>query len=145
MGDRDTPFIVIERSGSFTSFLWGGLIGAGIMLLLAPATGQEARRELKRSARRLREASEDALQDLQDSLTETVSDVRREVDDRVDSARRAYTTGRQAAQDTRQDLSRRLAETRSAVKRDLRPAPEPDVAPRTTSGGPPGTETGAAG
>ena len=48
----DEPYVVIEQSqGSFGSFLVGIAIGAGVALLLAPDSGIETRRRLRRSAR----------------------------------------------------------------------------------------------
>ena len=47
----DEAYVVIERtSGSFGSFLVGIAVGAGVALLLAPDSGLETRRRLRRSA-----------------------------------------------------------------------------------------------
>jgi gas vesicle protein len=49
-----------ERSAQQTGvgmgmgFLWGALVGAGLALLMAPASGTETRRKLGETARRLR-------------------------------------------------------------------------------------------
>ena len=117
MAHRDEPFIVIERSGSLSSFLWGALLGAGAMLLYAPRSGAQARRELAASMNRLRERSEDAVAEVRDSFDATVDDVRREVDARVDAARFAYDRGRDLARDTRDDVGRRVREARDDIGR----------------------------
>jgi len=41
-------------NGSAVGFLTGALIGAGVALLLAPASGSETRRRIGQTARRLR-------------------------------------------------------------------------------------------
>lgn len=47
--------MVNNGSASAMGFLTGALIGAGVALLLAPASGSETRRRLSQTARRLRE------------------------------------------------------------------------------------------
>lgn len=105
----DTPYIVVERrSGSFSSFLWGALLGAGAALLLAPRSGEETRRELRDGARRLREGAEGAMRQVQETVNSTVGDLRVQVTDRMESARSAVEAGREAARRTREDLERRV-------------------------------------
>ena len=58
--ERDVIYVEREDAGSDrTSPLWwlllGGLVGAGVALLLAPRTGAETRRELGTQARRLQD------------------------------------------------------------------------------------------
>ena len=41
-------------AGMGMGFLWGALVGAGVALLMAPASGTETRKKLGETARRLR-------------------------------------------------------------------------------------------
>lgn len=47
----------------FTGLLLGSLIGAGVMLLMAPQSGKKTRRQLRRRGRELREQTTDAVDD----------------------------------------------------------------------------------
>lgn len=47
----------------FTGLLLGSLIGAGVMLLMAPQSGKKTRRQLRRRGRDLREQTTDAVDD----------------------------------------------------------------------------------
>jgi gas vesicle protein len=49
-----------------TGFMIGAVLGAGIALLLAPATGEETRRRLGETARRLRDNTGEALDNVRE-------------------------------------------------------------------------------
>ena len=126
--DDDEPYVVIEkRSGSPASFLWGLAIGAGLALLFAPDSGEETRRRLGRSARRVRSTAQDAAEDLRENVSDKYQHARQAVEDRIDSARQAIElkkaqateairAGREAAQQARDELERRIAETKAAYR-----------------------------
>lgn len=126
--EADEPFVVIEkRSGSAGSFFWGIALGAGLALLLAPRSGEETRRELRKGARRVRTAARETAEELADSVVDRYEHARHSVNEQVDSARRALTlkkrqaseairAGREAAQQARDDLERRIAETKAAYQ-----------------------------
>ncbi|HJU64148.1 MAG TPA: YtxH domain-containing protein [Gemmatimonadaceae bacterium] len=126
--EADEPFVVIEkRSGSAGSFFWGIALGAGLALLLAPRSGAETRRELKRGARRVRTAARETAEELADSVVDRYEHARHSVGEQVDSARRAINlkkrqaseairAGREAAQQARDELERRIAETKAAYQ-----------------------------
>lgn len=134
------PYVVIEKSsGGVGTFLLGIAIGAGLALLLAPRSGEETRRGLTRSARRVKRAAEDAVTAASERVGETFENARQRVEEKLDQARasidvkrdqvhRAVQAGRDAAQQAREDLERRLAETKAAynagaqVARDARAA-----------------------
>lgn len=64
-----------------TGFMFGAVVGAGIALLLAPATGEETRRRLKESASRLRDNADDAMNQVKERFDEArhgVQDMARE-------------------------------------------------------------------
>jgi gas vesicle protein len=113
----DQPYIVIERrSGSFSGFLWGALVGAGVAMLFAPRSGRETRDEIRAGAVRLRDRAEEAVRGVRDTVTDTIGGVRGEVEGRIDAAREAFDAGRRAARETRQDMEMRVREVRAGVR-----------------------------
>lgn len=107
----DLPVIVVERrSGGFSSFLWGALLGAGLALLYSPRSGKETRREIADGAHRLKDATQDAVRRAQNAVSGGIEEVREQVNHRVGSARQAMDAGREAARAARTDLERRVHE-----------------------------------
>src|SRR5258706_15304809 len=89
--DENEPYVVIERESSagIMPFIIGAALGAGVALLLAPRSGAATRRDIKRRAKRVRRAAEDAVSDETHNVTDTFSDARRRVEEQIDSAREA--------------------------------------------------------
>lgn len=126
--EHDEPYVVIEQSsGSFSSFLMGIAIGAGVALLFAPESGNETRRRLRRSARRVRRVAQERAEEIADTVTDRYQHARQTVEDKLDAARsaielkrrqaeRAIEAGREAAQQARDDLERRIAETKASYQ-----------------------------
>jgi len=124
--DEDEPYVVIEKSeGSTGSFLLGLALGAGVALLFAPRSGRETRRELNRSATRVRDAAQGMAEDLTGTVKDRFHEARQQVEERIDSARQAVEVkrqqvtqavqaGRAAAAQAREDLERRIAETKAS-------------------------------
>lgn len=122
---KDQPVVVIERDGGVGSFLFGIALGAGLALLLAPMSGEAARRELKNRGRRLRATAAEKAEQLQDVLSsgyeetktrveEGFSSARRVVEEKRDGARDAVRAGRAAVHTAREELERRLSDRRAA-------------------------------
>ena len=126
--DEDERYYVIEeKGGGAGSFLLGAVIGAGIALLLAPQSGVETRRDIKRRARQVSDAAKDAAGDLQDTVVDRYSRAKASVGTTIDSARQAIDlkkhqaseairAGREAAAQAREELEARLAETKAAYQ-----------------------------
>jgi len=115
--EDDLPVVVIERrTGVVGPFLWGALLGSLATLLLAPGSGDETRRELGRSVRRLRDSADAALRDVQDR----VGDARAEVEARMAGVRGAFDAGKDAARGARDDLGRRYQQGRDAARTSYR-------------------------
>lgn len=124
----DDAYVVIERhSGSFGSFLVGIALGAGLALLMAPDSGIETRRRLRKSARKVKRVAREKAEDLSDAVTDRYEHARRTVEDKLEAARsaielkrrqaeRAMRAGREAAQQARDDLERRIAESKAAYQ-----------------------------
>jgi len=69
-----------NQSGSMNGsliggFLLGAVIGAGVALLLAPASGTETRRRLAEGARGLKEGAQDKLEGVQQKVKQGASAV----------------------------------------------------------------------
>jgi gas vesicle protein len=123
---EDPEVIILEEEGT-SPLVWlllGAALGAGVALLLAPASGEETRRRLAEGARRLRDRTADTVddlrqrfEDLRDEVVETVSEVRQAVrgegggeGDEPATAERRRGAGAQSA---RAELERRLAAARA--------------------------------
>ena len=144
--DDDEPYIVIERrSAGSGSFLIGLAIGAGLALLLAPQSGADTRREIKRRARRAKRAARRMANDAADSVADTFDSARRRVEDKIDEARQAVElkkqqvrsameAGRAAAQQARDELERRIAETKVAYQAGAYVARTSRQGPRSAHG-----------
>jgi gas vesicle protein len=75
-----------------TGFVVGALVGAGLALLLAPATGQDTRRRLGETARRLRDDAKSRMSHARD----TVSSLKEEARSAIESGREAFSQARQS-------------------------------------------------
>lgn len=84
--------------GMMFAFLVGGLIGAGLALLYAPASGEETRR-------RIREQMDSRISDLKeryasavDTVEEGVGKVKETIEERKNEVAAAYQAGKEAYQ-----------------------------------------------
>lgn len=117
MADYDEGYVIIERrTGNFGTFVWGLLAGAAAALLFAPKSGRETREELNESFNRLRDEAEHRAREVQDTVTATVDDVRRQFDEGVEQARRAVDSGREAARASREEMERRVRASSEAFR-----------------------------
>jgi gas vesicle protein len=127
--DEDERYYVVEEKsgGGIGSFLLGAAIGAGLALLLAPQSGEETRRDIKRKASEMKDAAKDVAGDLSDTVVDRYSKAKRTVGTTIDSARQAIDlkkhqateairAGREAAAQAREELEARLAETKAAYQ-----------------------------
>jgi gas vesicle protein len=74
-------------STNMTGFFVGALVGAGLALLLAPASGGETRRRLTDTARRFGETAKEKMED-----------VKHHAERAAESGREAFMQGREAMQ-----------------------------------------------
>ena len=88
---------------------------------------QGARQTIRRSAKKMRRAAEDAVGDVTQKVGDTFETAKQRVEEKIEEARgaiemkrdqvaRAVQAGREAAQQARSDLERRLAETKAAYQ-----------------------------
>jgi gas vesicle protein len=61
-----------------TAFIVGGLIGAGVALLMAPQSGEETRKMIKQQAEETRHRAEDAADDIAHQTRVKAEELRRQ-------------------------------------------------------------------
>ena len=76
-------------SDAVLAFLCGAAVGAGLALLLAPASGRETRHKVADGARRLREGMDGKLADLKETISNRASEIKRDVTDAIEAGRGA--------------------------------------------------------
>jgi len=70
--------------GAIGAVLMGGLIGAAIALLYAPQSGRETRKDIKRTARRVRNSAADLIEDTIDDVNDLANDLKARAADIAD-------------------------------------------------------------
>lgn len=86
---NENPYINdVSRSGAsgMSGFLLGAIVGAGVALLLAPATGADTRRRVGETAKKLGSAARDRIQEGKEQIR-----------DRFESGREGFESGRQGS------------------------------------------------
>jgi len=86
MNDREWSDVARGSSNQFAGFLVGLVVGAGIALLMAPATGSDTRRRLGETAKRLGKDAQEGLGHARDK----VHDIADEAKSAIDSGRKAF-------------------------------------------------------
>ena len=126
--DDDERYVVIEKSEpGIGTFVLGLALGAGLALLFAPKSGEETRRDLQKSAKRVGDQAQDFVSEVTGSVTDTLQSAKERVEGKIDSTRQAVDlkrrqvsnavdAGRAAAQQARVELEQRIAETKAAYK-----------------------------
>ncbi len=66
------------------AFLIGGAIGAAIALLYAPQSGRETRKDIRRTARRVKNEAIDLVEDTIDSVDDFVDETKDRVNELID-------------------------------------------------------------
>ena len=125
----DQHTVIIEkgrdRGPEVAAFLVGAVVGAGLALLFAPASGADTQRRLREQARRLKDLTEDRVRELRDDLgtragsakgvveqgRRIATEARAELEDRLERSKAVYRTRIDAARD---DSGRPLADSQSA-------------------------------
>jgi len=88
----------------------GGIVGAGLALLLAPQSGQRTRRDISRYARRAKTRADEAVEDLATNIGDLVETIGEKTDDLV-------AKGKDVAGSARKDLIRLIEEGASRLER----------------------------
>ncbi len=123
--DGEDEIIFRDSGGGTKMFLAGLAVGAVIALLVAPQSGVETRREIKKRAEKARRRAIRAASELSETVKDRFDDAKEFVGDEFETAKhtlevkkrqvgRAVEAGREAARETRDSLARQVAETKAA-------------------------------
>lgn len=94
-----------DRGGhTFLAFVLGGIVGAGLALLYAPTSGEEARRRIKDGVEGAGDWAYDRYSDTRDRLSDSTERVKQFAGDRKDDLRTAYEAGKDAYQKGKEKL-----------------------------------------
>ena len=88
----------------------GGIIGAGMALLMAPQSGQRTRRDISRYAKRVKSRADEAVDDLKDNINDLVEAIGDKTEDLVEK-------GKDVAGSARKDLIRLIEEGASRLEK----------------------------
>lgn len=87
---NENPYINdVSRSGAsgMSGFLLGAIVGAGVALLLAPATGADTRRRVGETAKKLGSAARDRIQEGKEQIRDRFQEGKEQIRDRFESGR----------------------------------------------------------
>jgi len=88
----------------------GGIVGAGLALLLAPQSGQRTRRDISRYAKRAKTRADEAVEDITTNINDLVETIGEKTDELVEK-------GKDVAGGARKDLIRLIEEGASRLER----------------------------
>lgn len=103
MDDRDK-----KVAAAALLMLAGGIVGAGLALLLAPQSGQRTRKDIVRYARKKKIRASEAVDDLSASVSDLVDSIGEKTDDLLEK-------GKDIAGGARKDLIRLIEEGASRL------------------------------
>ena len=86
----------MNGASGIVGFVLGAIVGAGVALLLAPATGADTRRRLGQTANRLGSQMKDGVDQAKEHVDGLVDDAKEQLGGLKDDVRTAVTTGREA-------------------------------------------------
>jgi gas vesicle protein len=99
------------------AFLLGGVIGAAVALLYAPKSGRETRKDIARTARRVKRETGHLVEDAVDSINDFATDVKDKVTDVIergkdlsDSAKREIIRNLEQGQKVMEKQKKRIIE-----------------------------------
>jgi gas vesicle protein len=100
------------------AFLVGGLVGAAFALLYAPKSGRETRKDIVRTARKVKKETVNLVEDAVDSINDFADDVKDKVTDIIergkdlsDSAKKEILKNLEHGQKTIEKQKKRIADT----------------------------------
>jgi gas vesicle protein len=76
-----------SNNSAIIGFLVGSIVGAGVALLLAPTTGEETRRRIGDTARRVGGDAKNRIDDIKVRLARTTEDVKSDLHDAVEAGK----------------------------------------------------------
>jgi gas vesicle protein len=92
------------------AFLLGGLLGAGFALLYAPKSGRETRKDISRTARRIKKETVHLVEDAIDSVNDFAGDMKDKVSDLIDR-------GKELSDDAKKEIIRNLEHGQKTIEK----------------------------
>ena len=90
----------------FLSFVLGGLMGAGVALLLAPRSGSETRQRIKEFADDVRDKAEDYVDQTKSRVTSTIEKGKGFIDEKKSIITTAVEAGKEAYEKEKERLAK---------------------------------------
>jgi gas vesicle protein len=90
----------------FLSFLLGGIVGAGLALLLAPQSGRETRQRIKEFTEDVKEKTKDYVEDVKGKVTSTVEKGKEFYEEKKSAIATAIEAGKEAYEKEKERLSK---------------------------------------
>ncbi|RJQ40898.1 MAG: YtxH domain-containing protein [Nitrospiraceae bacterium] len=90
----------------FLSFIFGGIVGAGLAMLLAPQSGSDTRKRIKEFADDMREKAEDYVEHIKKGVTSTVDEGKGFYDEKKSAITAAVEAGKKAYEKEKDRLSK---------------------------------------
>ncbi len=90
----------------FLSFVLGGLMGAGVALLLAPKSGEETRRRIRELAGDMRDKAEDYVEETKSKVMSTFEKGKGFIDEKKSIITTAVEAGREAYEKEKERLAK---------------------------------------
>jgi len=89
----------------FISFLLGGIVGAGLAMLLAPQSGRETRKKIKEFTEDMREKADDYIEYIKKGVTSTVEEGKDLYEEKKSALTAAVEAGKKAYEKEKERLS----------------------------------------
>lgn len=125
---EDQHTLIIEkekdRGPEIAAFLIGAVVGAGLALLFAPATGADTQRRIREQARKIKDLTGDRVRELKDDLGS-----------RMGPAKGVVEQGRQIAVGARAELEDKLERSKAVYRAGIDAAREESRRQLADSGG----------
>ena len=80
----------------FLSFILGGIVGAGLALLLAPESGSETRKKIKEFAEDVKDKAKDYTEDVRGKFTSTMEKGKELYEEKKSIVATAFEAGKEA-------------------------------------------------
>jgi gas vesicle protein len=92
------------------AFLLGGLLGAGFALLYAPQSGKETRKDISKTARRVKKETIHLVEDAIESVNDFAGDMKDKVSDLIDR-------GKELSDDAKREIVKNLEHGQKAIEK----------------------------
>ncbi len=79
----------------FISFLLGGIVGAGLALLLAPQSGKETRAKIKETAEDVKEKAESYIKEAKQKISSTLDKAKETLEEKKSAITKAVEAGKE--------------------------------------------------